>query len=495
MASANISRIYTRVSSFAYLVVLIAGVYGWPVFAQRGDVFSAGDRPQAAAGPVGPGTWIKLGPQQVHGSDGPYMWLPRCDELRDRWLYGVVVYANPQTIEQSSVHKLYGTGAISPTSPLSISDPRVRQRFELYAQQQRAVIGHPCRQPGVFIYGPAPRPPDNALGRPSVPITPYRPDKPASSLHPRLMCTTCDCADDNGGPASAHAYVSGLLQGFGSCLGGAFLGPISDIMADGHDFALVEQAFLRGDSATAAQVLAIKGERNRAQFDTFVKSLGPTLNPKIFGATPEQAGLRDGSRLCSFGVLPSLTKVIGGRPIVSPARILPRSGTPIRRVTLIGASANLPINHRAGGVGYVYEHVEGGNLPSSFKDIDAVARDEMAEALVREDPSTRGLITAPREITSIKTLGATPAQYQTPGRVLSTITKYLRDLKSYEDRCRNGVRVVVGPNTKRILKVGIPPSATAQQLAEIDEAILVGREMGIEVQVAQLEGVEGWEPF
>ncbi len=494
----RLSRVTRNFSwSVACFAILIAGFCSSPVFAQHGDVFSAGDR--AALGPVGSGTWIKLGPQQVHGSHGPYMWMPRCDEQRDHWLYGIVVYANPQTIEQSSVHTLHGAnsapGAISPASPSSISDPRMRQRFELYARQQKAVIGHPCRQPGVFIYGPAPRPPDNAPGRPTVPTTPYRPDWQTSSPHQPQACTTCDCADDNGGPASARAYVSGLLQGFGSCLGGAFLGPISDLMADGHDFALVEQALLRGDSATAAQVLAIKGERNRAQFDAFVKSLGPTLNPKIFGATPEQAGLRDGSRLCSFGVLPSLTKAIGGKPVGPPLRMLPRSGTPIRRVTLVGASANLPINHKAGGVGYVYEHVEGGNLPPSFKGIDAIARDEMAEALARGDSSTTGLITAPREITSIKTLSATPTQYQAPGSVLSAMKKYMRDLKSFDNYCRKGIRVEAGPNTRRILKIGIPPTATAQQLAEIDEGILVGREMGIDVQVAQLEGVEGWDHF
>jgi hypothetical protein len=265
------------------------------------------------------------------------------------------------------------------------------------------------------------------------------------------------------------------------------MGPIQDLMADGHDFTLVGQALLQGDSATAAQLLAIKGDRNRAQFDQFVRSIGPSLNPKIFGATPRQAGLRDGARLCSFGVVPGIIKSLGGKPLPSRGRFLPLSGIALRRRSLTGASALVPISSKTGGVAYVFEAAEGGNLPPGFEGIDAVPPGEMAQALLRD-----GLIENPSEIVSVKTLSATPAQYVRPGSVLSALKKYMRDLNSYQDRCRNGIRVIAGPNTQRILKLGIPASATAQHLQEVDQAGLLARQLGIDFQVTQLEGVTGW---
>src|SRR5258708_4245203 len=92
-------RVVQAVTSLLGITLLAAfGLAITPLVAgQNGhDVFSSGDTAPTASGPVGRGYWIKLGPQRVHGSNGPYMWIPSCDEPRDHWLYGVVVYGDPQ---------------------------------------------------------------------------------------------------------------------------------------------------------------------------------------------------------------------------------------------------------------------------------------------------------------------------------------------------------------------------------------------------------------
>jgi len=114
-------------------VVLLSLLFLMPsmMLAQAGDVFSAGNTGSSGPGPVGPGTWIALGPRYAHGANGPYVWQPRCDEPRDHWLYGVVAYSAPTGI------------ATSP--PTSIRDPKVRQNYQIYARQQQAILGRYCR--------------------------------------------------------------------------------------------------------------------------------------------------------------------------------------------------------------------------------------------------------------------------------------------------------------------------------------------------------------
>lgn len=284
--------------------------------------------------------------------------------------------------------------------------------------------------------------------------------------------------------SAAAAYANGFLQGFASCLGGVFYGTIMAIGRDFSDFDLMAEALSRGDANTAGRILAIKGERNRQEFDAFIKS----LNPNIYGVSPQEAGFRDGSRLCQFGVIPGVVKGVGGKSLPPRPRPLPRSGIILERLQLDEASALKPINAK-GGVGYSFEGMRGGNLPANFKTIDRVPAQEYARAV-----QNGGALTNPSEIVSIKTVSATPTSltYAKPGAILSTLKGYLSQLQNFSSHCRRGVTVTAGPNTRRALEVGIPNSATALQIAEIDQAAALARQMGIEMRVFQLSGVEGW---
>jgi len=299
------------------------------------------------------------------------------------------------------------------------------------------------------------------------------------------VCRTCDCGT-GATQDPTTVYASGLVQGFTSCLAGTLLGPLSEILADGQDLASVAHALLNGDTNTAAALLQVKGERNRAQFDQFWHSLGPTLNAKIIGASPQEAGLRDGFRLCALGVIPGVIKA-AKTPIPGPA--LPLSNLKPQSLNLAGASAEVAINNRAAGVGLLFEESVGGNLPQpNFPVIDAVPPGELQQAVYNNG----GLLENPSEISSIKTLRATPTSYKRSGAVLSRLRGYLNSLNNYTTGCRKGIRVTAGPRTKRILKLGIPPVATQQQLAQIDRAALLAREMGIVLEVYELLNVKGW---
>jgi hypothetical protein len=115
--------------------------------------------------------------------------------------------------------------------------------------------------------------------------------------------------------ADPQAYVQGFLEGFASCLGSALIGPIQQIWTDAGIYARFGTALLQGDSASAASILQIKGERDRRTFDAFVRS----LNPNVFGVRARDAGRRDGSRLCSFGVIPGIVRAGNGLPGARPA--------------------------------------------------------------------------------------------------------------------------------------------------------------------------------
>ena len=297
-------------------------------------------------------------------------------------------------------------------------------------------------------------------------------------------CTTCDCGQSGGGPQAVSAYTRGFLQGFSSCLGGVFQGPISALMDDGRDFAAIGQALVNGDGTSAARLLSIKGERNRTQFDQFIRS----LNPNIYNVSPQEAGLRDGYRLCGFGFLPAVFKAGGVKMISGRTLMLTKSGTALRLMRLEGASALVNRNNPATGVGLVFEEAVGGNLAQGFTTIDGVPANELMNAVFDRG----GLLENPSQIFSAKTLGATPGSYLSPGSVLSTVKKYLNSLNNYTSACKNGIRVVAGPDTRRVFKLGIPASATTQQLAQVDEAAMLARSMGIEFQVYRLEGVDGW---
>ncbi len=115
--------------------------------------------------------------------------------------------------------------------------------------------------------------------------------------------------------ADPQAYMQGFLEGFASCLGSALIGPIQQIWTDTGIYARLSAALLQGDSASAAAILQIKGERDRRTFDAFVRS----LNPNVYGVNAREAGRRDGSRLCGFGIIPGIVRAGGGRPGSTPA--------------------------------------------------------------------------------------------------------------------------------------------------------------------------------
>jgi hypothetical protein len=324
-----------------------------------------------------------------------------------------------------------------------------------------------------------PPPPPSLL--PATP-TPTVGPKPHRSMPSPNVC----------GDASLEKYVTGFLHGFASCVGGMFYGSALAIYRDGSDFWLVGQALLNGDIILARQILDTKGVRNRQEFDSFIKS----LNPNIYGASPEEAGFRDGSRFCQFGVIPVFAG--GGRLIPSPRRILPQSGLVLQEGELTEASALIAINAK-GGVGYVFETWLGGNLPKNFKTIDLVPEGELLEA-IRQN---KGVLDNPSEITSIKTLSTNRPSYASSANIYSTLKSYAFKLKNYDTACRRSgnvdatgcpclVTVKAGPNTKRILVVGIPKSVSAEQLAGVDQAGAYARSIGVEMRVFLLSGVTGW---
>lgn len=113
-----------------------------------------------------------------------------------------------------------------------------------------------------------------------------------------------------------EAYIKGFQEGFVSCIIGTVTSPVvllSALIADAGDQFNAAAALVRGDTATAANILHIKGERNRQDFEALVRS----LNPKVIQVSPEEAGRRHGSRICQWWVLPQLVGARGSRKPVT----------------------------------------------------------------------------------------------------------------------------------------------------------------------------------
>jgi hypothetical protein len=123
-------------------------------------------------------------------------------------------------------------------------------------------------------------------------------------------------------PPNPGKYVWGFLQGVASCLGSVFIAPLQQIWGDGVIYAQFAGALAQGNSEAAARILQLKGVRDRQNFDAFIKS----LNPNIYGVDPEEAGRRDGSRLCLFGLIPGVAKGLAEGPALGPRT--PGGGTP-----------------------------------------------------------------------------------------------------------------------------------------------------------------------
>ena len=115
------------------------------------------------------------------------------------------------------------------------------------------------------------------------------------------------------------SYVHGFVDGMASCFSSAFIAPLVQIQTDLRIYVKFAAALVQGDTTTAANILQIKGERDRRNFDAFIRSIGPSLNPQVIGASAEDAGRRDGSRLYMFGIIPGIVKSMAGEPLAGSA--------------------------------------------------------------------------------------------------------------------------------------------------------------------------------
>jgi hypothetical protein len=162
------------------------------------------------------------------------------------------------------------------------------------------------------------------------------------------------------------AYSVGFVQGFMSCLGSGALAPFQiagQVLVDLGIYGDVAASVLRGDNQRAANILDLKGQRDRTNFTNFVNSV---VNPNIYGVDPQQAGNRDGFRICSLWVIPSLLKKLNKQPAAStqsqppPARVF-ASITPTQpnwQGTIIPRSFTLATPNGAIWVsGNVTEHI------------------------------------------------------------------------------------------------------------------------------------------
>ena len=89
------------------------------------------------------------------------MWMPRCDEPRDHWLYGIVAYMGSPGSNPAPVHQLYGvSNARSQTNPVSPNaQARGLQRTSVANSQQRATahnVNRPARSVPASSYNPKP---------------------------------------------------------------------------------------------------------------------------------------------------------------------------------------------------------------------------------------------------------------------------------------------------------------------------------------------------
>lgn len=341
----------------------------------------------------------------------------------------------------------------------------------------------------------------------TVTVTPA-PAKPPETLPSNPSpdtnaCTVCGCSADSTPVEAVQSYATGFLEGFGSCLGNVFTGPIMAITADTKDFIRFGRALSKGNTAAALKILEIKGQRNRGEFDAFIKS----LNPNIYGASPFSAGIRDGSRFCQFGVVPGLAKAVHGVALPPTGRVLPQSGITVQLLRLTNASAKVAINKRPksgspiASVGYAFEIKKGGNLPYAYETLDAIPQVELDTAIAETAANSKRIVSVsnPSEIVSIKTLNMMLDTYRKPGGVFSTVgnsklKSYIDSLSSFSEPrvCKGRIRIMAGPSTKRTLELGIPKNVTKAQWAELDEAAVYARQLGIDFRVTILKGVEGW---
>jgi hypothetical protein len=135
---------------------------------------------------------------------------------------------------------------------------------------------------------------------------------------------------DPGGANPENDYIRGFLEGVATCVQGIFVGPVQTVQQIGAHAGYyweIGAALWRGDRETAARILGIKTEEDRRNFEA-------VYNPDVRNASPRQAGYRQGSRLCQFGVIRGINKARAEGPIrPSPSGggeppLLPGTGSP-----------------------------------------------------------------------------------------------------------------------------------------------------------------------
>ena len=129
---------------------------------------------------------------------------------------------------------------------------------------------------------------------------------------------------------------------------------------------------------------------------------------------------------------------------------------------------SLPWSQRGFAIGEMF----GENLPRNFPTIDRVASNSAGIA---------------EEVASIKSIDLTAASYQASGAVLARMQGYISSLASFSSRQWAGASVAVGPQTRRVLEVGIEPGvASAPQLQELSMAARQAAQRGIDFVVREV---------
>lgn len=115
---------------------------------------------------------------------------------------------------------------------------------------------------------------------------------------------------DRSGADPENDYIRGFLEGVATCVQGIFVGPVQTVQQIGTHAGYyweIGAALWRGDRETAARILEIKTAED-------IHNFAAVYNPDVGNARPREAGYRQGSRLCQFGLIPGINKARAGGP-------------------------------------------------------------------------------------------------------------------------------------------------------------------------------------
>src|SRR5205085_3425888 len=159
---------------------------------------------------------------------------------------------NPQARAEVYRRLIHLTSANNPArGPVSLQAfdqtvQRWKQKISTILQEAEKCFQDSCVELLQVLRGAYPR-------RPTKPPTRGERENP-----PARYC-------EAGLPVFTYGY--GFLQGLASCVSGLTYGTIMAIARDFNDFQRIALALSQGDAETAAQILQIKGGRNRREFD------------------------------------------------------------------------------------------------------------------------------------------------------------------------------------------------------------------------------------